>query len=171
MVVKMGGKPALLLGGLLVLGLLPIAFQDNPRILNILSLSLVWGVVVSAWDLSIGYARVWSFGHIAFFTIGAYTTALTIVHLGIPPGAGILLGGVVTAIVGILIGLLCLRLTGVYVALVTFGLHIVLPILISWRRDYTGGDPGLAGFPPLQLGQYIFSSSAPFSSYYIPRLG
>lgn len=167
MVVKMGKKPALLLGVLLVLGLLPIALQDNARILNILSLCLMWGVVASAWDLSIGYARVWSFGHIAFFVIGGYTIALMQVHLGIAPGAAILLGGVATAIVGIVIGLLCLRLTGVYIALVTFGLHIVLPILISWRRDFTGGDPGLAGFPPLQLGQYIFSSSYPLFSYYV----
>lgn len=167
MVVKMGKKPALLLGGLLVLGLLPIAFQDSPRILNTLSASLMWGVVASAWDLSIGYARVWSFGHLAFFAIGGYTTALTIVHLGIPPGAAILLGGVAAAITGILVGLLCLRLKGIYIALVTLGIHLVLPLLIMWRRDYTGGDPGLFGFPPLQLGQYILTNRAPFSSYYI----
>lgn len=167
MVVKMGKKPALLLGVLLVLGLLPIALQDNIGILNILSASLMWGVVVSAWDLSIGYARVWSFGQIAFFAIGGYTIALTIVHLGIPPGAAILLGGVVVAIFSILIGLLCLRLGGVYVALVTLGIHLVLPILINWARGFTGGATGLSGFPPLQLGQYIFSSSFPVFSYYV----
>jgi len=163
----MGKKSVLLVGGLLVLGLLPIAFYDNPRILNILSQVLIWGVVVSAWDLSIGFARVWSFGHIAIFAIGGYTTALTAVHLGIPPGTGILLGGAAGTIVGMLVGLLCLKLAGLYIAVVTLGIHLVLPFLIVWARDLTNAEIGLYGFPPLQLGQYIFSNRVPFFSYYI----
>lgn len=67
---KLGTKNALLLGGVLVLGLLPLALQGNARILNILSACLIWGVVAASWDLSMGYANVWSFGHIAFFVIG-----------------------------------------------------------------------------------------------------
>jgi branched-chain amino acid transport system permease protein len=167
MVVKTSKKQALLISVLLVLGFIPIAFQGNGRILNILTLCLMWGVVASAWDLSIGYANVWSFGHIAFFTIGGYMLALMTRYLGVPPPVAILAGGSVAAIVGILIGLPCLRLTGVYVALVTFGIHLVLPTLITQARDYTGGYQGLSGFPPFQLGPYIFSSGAPVSSYYI----
>jgi branched-chain amino acid transport system permease protein len=127
----------------------------------------MWGVVASAWDLSMGYANVWSFGHIAFFVIGGYTGAMTVMYLGIPPEAAIPLGGVAAAIIGILIGLPCLRLHGIYIAMVTFGVHLVLPTFILWQRDYTGGNPGLFGFAPLQLGQYTFSSSVPFFSYYI----
>jgi len=167
MVVKMSKKPALLLSVLLVLGLLPIALQGNARILNILSACLIWGVVASAWDLSIGYAHVWSFGHIAFFTIGGYTLALMTLHLGIPPAAAIPLGGVAAAIIGLLIALPCLRLHGIYIAMVTFGIHLVIPTFILRGRDYTYGATGLSGFAPLQLGQYTFSSSVPFFSYYI----
>lgn len=164
---KIGTKNALLLGAVLVLGLLPIALQGNARILNILSLCLMWGVVASAWDLSMGYANVWSFGHIAFFVIGGYTGAMAVMHLGIAPAAAIPLGGVAAAIIGILIALPCLRLHGIYIAMVTFGVHLVLSTFILWRRDLTGGNPGLFGFAPLQLGQYTFSSSVPFFSYYI----
>ena len=164
---KIGRKNALLLGVVLVLGLLPIALQGNARILSILIAALMWGVLASAWDLSMGYARVFSFGHIAFFTIGGYTAALTALHLGISPLAAISLGGVTAAIFGLLIGLLCLRLTGVYIAMVTFGLHMVLQTVIYWARDVTRGKSGLTGFAPLQLGQYILSPSYPVFSYYI----
>jgi len=164
---KIGRKNALLLGVVLVLGLLPIALQGNARILCILIAALMWGVLASAWDLSMGYARVFSFGHIAFFTIGGYTAALTALHLGISPLAAISLGGVTAAIFGLLIGLLCLRLTGVYIAMVTFGLHMVLQTVIYWARDVTRGKSGLTGFAPLQLGQYILSPSYPVFSYYI----
>ena len=164
---KIGRKNALLLGVVLVLGLLPIALQGNARILNVLIAALMWGVLASAWDLCMGYARVFSFGHLAFFTIGAYTAGLTARHLGIPPLAAIPLGGVTAAIFGLLIGLLCLRLRGVYIAMVTFGLHMVLQTVIIWGRDITGGKTGVTGFAPLQIGQYIFSPSYPFFSYYI----
>ena len=164
---RMGRKNALLLGAVLVLGLLPIALQGNAYVLNIMSACLIWGVVASSWDLSIGYANVWSFGHIAFFAIGGYTAALTGLYLGVPPAAAIPLGGVVAAIVGFLIALPCLRLHGIYIAMVTFGVHQVLGSFIQWGRDYTLGYGGLIGFAPLQLGQYTFSSSAPFFSYYV----
>jgi branched-chain amino acid transport system permease protein len=164
---KIGRKNALLLGVVLVLGLLPIALQGNVHILNILSASLIWGVVAAAWDLSIGYASVWSFGHIAFFVIGGYTGVMAVMYLGIPPEAAIPFGGVVAAIIGLLIGLPCLRLHGIYIAMVTFGIHLVLPTFILWGRDYTYGATGLSGFAPLQLGQYTFSSDVPFFSYYI----
>jgi branched-chain amino acid transport system permease protein len=164
---KIGRKNALLLGGVLLLALLPIAFRGNSYILNILAASLMWGVVASAWDLSIGYARIWSFGHIAFFVIGGYTGAMSVIYLGIPPAATILLGGLLAAAVGILIALPCLKLSGIYIAMVTFGVHLVLSTFILWGRDYTYGATGLASFTRLQLGQFIFSPQAPFASYYV----
>lgn len=167
MVAKMSKKSALYLTVVLVLGLLPIALQGSPRLLNLLSACLLWGVVAASWDLSIGYADVWSFGHIALFVIGGYTGAMAVMYLGIPPAAAIPLGGVAAAIVGLLIGLPCLRLHGIYVAMVTFGIHLVLPTFILWGRDYTKGATGLYGFAPLQLGQHTFSSNNPIFSYYI----
>ena len=158
---------ALLLGGVLLLALIPIAFRGNSYILNILAASLMWGVIASAWDLCIGYARIWSFGHIAFFVTGGYTGAMSVIYLGIPPAAAILLGGLLAAAVGVLIALPCLKLTGIYIAMVTFGVHLVLSTFILWGRDYTYGATGLASFTRLQLGQFIFSSQAPFASYYV----
>jgi branched-chain amino acid transport system permease protein len=160
-------KNAFMLGALLVLALLPLGLGGNAHVLNILSACLIWGVVASAWDLSIGYANVWSFGHIAFFVIGGYTGAMTVMYLGVPPEAAIPLGGVAAAVIGILIALPCLRLHGIYIAMVTFGVHLVLSTFILRFRDYTFGATGLSGFERIQLGQYVFSSSVPFFSYYV----
>jgi len=153
-------------GAIVVLCLLPVGLGDNTRIMNILALCLIWGVVAAAWDLSVGYAKVFSFGQIAFFTLGGYTLAMMTTYLGTSPPVAILAGGGLAAIVGILIGLLCLRLTGIYVALVTFGLHLVLPTLITYARDYTGGNFGLFGFAPLQLWGYTLSSHEAVPGYY-----
>ena len=153
-------------GAIVVMCLLPVGLGDNTRIMNVLALCLIWGVVAAAWDLSIGYARVFSFGQIAFFVIGGYTLAIMTTYLGISPPVAILAGGGLAAIVGILIGLPCLRLSGIYVALVTFGIHLVLPTLITRARDYTGGNFGLFGFTPLQLWGYTLSSHEAVPSYY-----
>jgi len=153
-------------GAIVVLCLLPVGLGDNTRIMNILTLCLIWGVVAAAWDLSVGYARVFSFGQIAFFAIGGYTLAMMTTYLGISPPVAILAGGGLAAIVGILIGLPCLRLTGIYVAIVTFGIHLVLPTLITQARDYTGGNFGLFGFAPLQLWGYTLSPHEAVPSYY-----
>jgi branched-chain amino acid transport system permease protein len=164
---KIGRQNVWLLGAILLLGLIPLALQNNVYILNILAACLMWGVVAASWDLSIGYANVWSFGHMAFFAIGGYTSAMMDLYLGVPPAAAIPIGGVVAAVIGFLIALPCLRLHGIYIAMVTFGVHQVLGTFIQWGRDYTLGYNGLVGFAPLQAGQYIFSSSAPLFSYYV----
>lgn len=160
-------KNAFMFGALLVLALLPLGLGGNAHVMNILSACLIWGVVASAWDLSIGYASVWSFGHIAFFVIGGYTGAMTVMYLGVPPEAAIPLGGVAAAAIGILIALPCLRLHGIYIAMVTFGVHLVLSTFILRFRDYTFGATGLSGFERIQLGQYVFASDVPFFSYYV----
>ena len=164
---RMTRNSALLLGGVVLLALIPVAFRSNSYILGIIAASLIWGVVASAWDLCIGYARIWSFGHIAFFVIGGYTEAMSVLYLGIPPAAAIPLGGLLAAAVGVLIALPCLKLSGIYIAMVTFGVHLVLSTFILWGRDYTYGATGLAGFARLQLGQFTFSSQTPFTSYYL----
>jgi len=150
-----------------LLALLPVAFRGNSYILGIITASLIWGVVASAWDLCIGYARIWSFGHIAFFVIGGYTQAMSVIYLGVPPAAAVILGGLLAAAVGMLIALPCLKLSGIYIAMVTFGVHLILSTFILWGRDYTYGATGLAGFARIHIGEFIFATQAPFSSYYL----
>ncbi len=152
------------LASVLLLLSLPLILPDNPYIIHILILSFIWGVVASAWNLIVGYANVFSFGQIAFFAIAGYTSAMVSIYLGVSPWLAILAGAGAATLVGIAIGLVCLRLRGIYIALATLALHLTLPTLLSQGKIYgTGGTRGLAGVPPLQLGGYTFG---PISYYY-----
>ncbi len=153
-----------------VVSLLPIFLHNNQVIMHILIMSLIWGVVVAAWDLILGFAGIFTFGQVAFFVIGAYTSGMLTTHLGISPWLGILIGGIVVGLIGVLIGLPCLRLKGTYIALVTFALHMILtPLFLSnvGRAMGTGGSLGLLHIPPLQLGGYTFSAFDKVPWFYV----
>jgi branched-chain amino acid transport system permease protein len=162
------------LASLVVLLVLPIFLGNNPYIMYILILCLIWAVVAAAWDLIMGYGGVFSFGQVAFFAIGAYTTALLTktgpktLDIGISPWLGLLLGGVVAAVVGILIALPCLRLRGIYPALVTFALHeTLIPLILLGEPIGTGGVGSCVNIPPFQLGGYTFTPLDRVPSYYV----
>lgn len=141
----------------LLLLIMPAIFHDKSYIMHTFTLCLIWGVVASAWNLMLGYAAIFSFGNIAFFTFGAYASAMLSMQLGISPWLGMLAGGAIAAIVGVGIGLPCLRLRGIYIAVVTLGLHLMLPTLIHQGREYgTGSRDGLSNIPPLYFGGYTF---------------
>ena len=168
MVTKLSEKSYFFLGSLVFFSLLPIVLGGNRPIMHLLVLGFIWGVVAAAWDLIMGYARVLSFGQIAFFALGGYTSALLTVHLGISPWLGILAGGGLAAVIGILIGLPCLRLRGIYVGMVTFAIHLVLPTLMVAGRPFgTGGSYGLTGITPLYIGEYTFSKLEMLPWYYV----
>ena len=168
MVTKLRPKSYFFLGSLVLLSLLPLAVGDNRTIMHLLVLGFIWGVVAAAWDLIMGYARVLSFGQIAFFAIGGFTSAILTERLGISPWLGILAGGGLTAAIGILIGLPCLRLRGIYVAIVTFAVHLVLPTLLTAGAAIgTGGSRGLTGLAPLYVGAYTFSRLEMVPWYYV----
>ncbi|NLS44649.1 MAG: branched-chain amino acid ABC transporter permease [Firmicutes bacterium] len=134
----------------------PFFFRDSRRVMHILTMCLIWGMVAESWNLILGYASVFSFGQLGFVAIGAYTSAMLSVHLGISPWIGLIAAGVAAGIVGALIGLPCLKLHGIYVGIVTFGISLVMPTLIVWGgqpgyKNLTGGTFGLAGLKAYQL--------------------
>ena len=115
---------------------------------------LVLGLAAMSFNLLLGFTGVMSFGHAAYFGLGAYGAGLTLKYVAASTPlamlAGILLGG----LAGTLFGLLIVRRRGVYFAMVTvaFG-QIAFYIAYSWN-DLTGGYDGLRGFSraPLHLG-------------------
>lgn len=142
---------------IVLLLVLPAIFHDKSYVMYIFTLCLIWAVVAAAWDLMLGYAAIFSFGNIAFFTIGAYASAMLSLQLGISPWLGMLVGGIAATVVGVGIGLPCLRLKGIYIAVVTLGIHLILPTLLEQGRQFgTGSTHGLTMIPPLYLGGYTF---------------
>jgi branched-chain amino acid transport system permease protein len=153
-----------------VLALLPLGIAGNAFVMQILILALVYGVVGSSWDLIMGYAGVFTFAQVALFGIGAYTTAILTTAHGLSPWLGILAGSMVAGIVGVLLGLPCLRLKGSYVALLTFGLHMLFAaFLVSSLgvRLGTGGSMGIIGIPPLSLFGHPFNPLQLGPWYYV----
>ncbi|MFC2028819.1 branched-chain amino acid ABC transporter permease [Chloroflexota bacterium] len=161
------------IGILILLFILPIFFHGNNRIMNILTLCLIWGVVAASWDLILGYANLFSFGHLSFFVIGGYASGLLSEYFGLSPWLGYIAGGIAASIIGFLIGIPCLRLQGMYLAIVTFSLNFVLPTLIVWAGPgkfdnfSTGGSWGLTRIPAPSLFGYVFTRQEMVPWYYL----
>jgi branched-chain amino acid transport system permease protein len=153
--------------GLVALAALgPVVGQNY--LLHVLILCFVWSMVVSSWDLVMGFLGVVNFAQLVFFAIGAYASAMMSIGLGVPPLAAILISGMIVACVGMLIGLPCLRLRGEYVALFTFAVHLALPSMIRQGRPIgTGGSTGLMGIPPLQIGDFTLYTINKLPWYYL----
>lgn len=153
-----------------VLGILPIFVNDNLAIMTLLTMTIIYGVVAVNWDLMMGYAGIFTFANVAFFVIGGYASAIISMNMGLSPWLTIPIGGAITAGIGVLIGLPCLRLKGAYVALITFALHMILePFLKSdiGRAIGTGGAQGLISIPALSVGGYTFTSLQPVPWFYV----
>jgi len=118
---------------------------------------LVMGLVAMALNFLLGFTGVMSFGHAAYFGLGAYGTGLALRDLSNSTMLGVLAGILLGGIAGTLLGTLIARRRGVYFAMVTiaFG-QIFYYIAYSWN-DLTGGYDGLRGFSrqPLKLGPLI----------------
>jgi branched-chain amino acid transport system permease protein len=92
-----------------------------------------------------GYSGQISLGHGAFMAIGGYTTAILCVDHGFRPIWTIPLAGLVAGASGLLVGIPALRLTGIYLAIVTFGIAISVPQLLKKFEGFTGGTTGKYG--------------------------
>jgi len=168
--VRMDKEGSILLVLLAVLLLLPTYFHGNQYIMHILIMCLIYSVVAVAWNFILGYAGIFTFGQFGFFAVGAYASGMLTLSLGIPVPLGILIAGLITAGIGALIALPCLRLTGAYIALVTFAFHLILVPLINsdlGRAMGTGATRGLLSIPTLVVGSYSFSVADKLPWYYV----
>ena len=98
-----------------------------------------------------GYTGVLSFGHAAYFGLGAYGAAMTIRYLVPSTGLGIVVGIVVGTVAAAIIGPLIIRLRGVYFAMVTIAFGQVFYFIAFRWNNVTGGDDGLTGWTRLPL--------------------
>jgi branched-chain amino acid transport system permease protein len=122
--------------------LLVIAHEVNIDYLFFASYTILQFVVLAtAWNILGGYCGYVNFGSAAFFALGAYSTVFTYNAFPVPIPVSMLLGAVVSGIVGLGTGYLTLRLRGSFFAIATLALAVVLQTLIvNW--DYVGGSRG-----------------------------
>jgi ABC-type branched-subunit amino acid transport system ATPase component/ABC-type branched-subunit amino acid transport system permease subunit len=97
-----------------------------------MTLVLVWACFGLSWNIFSGYTGLVSFGHAAFFGIGAYTTALGQIYFDISPWFLIPIAGVLGGLAGLLIGLPTFRLRGVYFALAMLAYPLAMLYIFEW---------------------------------------
>ena len=97
-----------------------------------MTLVLIWATMGLGWNMLSGYSGMISFGHAAFFGLGAYTTTIAFVKFGITPWLGIPLGVLVGVIAGVLIGIPTFRLRGHYFALSMLAYPLAMLYVFEW---------------------------------------
>ncbi len=118
---------------LILLILFPFAFP-KPFPQHVMILVFMFGMTGVAWNIMGGYAGMFSFGQVAFFGIGAYTSSFLLITYHINPWLGLVVGGLIAALVGAAIGYPCSNLRGHYFAIasIAFG-EIVRTHFNNWK--------------------------------------
>lgn len=134
--------------------------------LHVLTLVLFWTTLGAAWNVIGGLAGQVSFGHAALVGVGAYTTMILYLKLGIAPWWGVAAGGAAAALVSVPIGLLCFRLRGPYFSLATLAVAELVRLVALNFEALTNGAQGflITALPPLRAGGVAvnWESKAPF---------
>ncbi|GAA3926143.1 branched-chain amino acid ABC transporter permease [Actinomadura viridis] len=155
---RLAGRPVLLAAGLVAALVLPWVVYP-PVALDI----ACWALFAAAVDLLLGFTGLLSFGHAAFWGGSAYCTGLIALHTGLPFPVAIIGGAAFAAALAVPIGLLSVRLRGIYFAMVTLAFAQMVYFVANQWRDVTGGENGLQGIPRELFGLDL---SEPFYFYY-----
>jgi len=149
---------ALALAGI---ALYPLVHGDM-YIMHIMILFFIWSVVASNWNLLMGVAGITSLGNIGFLAVGGYVSGILAKQFGWSPWACMFLGGIgAMVIVTLLVGLPALRLSGIYIALLSLIFADTLPTVLTQTRAITGGAMGLHDIPP------FFAEITRVQAYYV----
>jgi branched-chain amino acid transport system permease protein len=107
---------------------------------------LCFALFACAFNLLIGYVGLLSFGHAAYFGMGAYITGYASKAWGVPPELAILMGGAMGALLGLPFGWLAIRRAGIYFAMITLALA-QMAYFFALQAPFTGGEDGIQAIP------------------------
>jgi branched-chain amino acid transport system permease protein len=132
---------------------LPLFVRSGYIVGHVFTVMIISALYASSWNL-LAYSGQASLGHAAFLGIGGFASALLAIRLGLPPIVGLFLGGLLSAGIGFLVGLACVRLKAWFLAMVTFGFAVIIVTIFSQFDSVFGGMIGFAtptfvpqGFP------------------------
>ena len=131
----------------------------NPYYSGILTMVCINVILAVSLNLATGFLGQLVLGHAGFMSVGAYSAALFTMDSGLPTVVSfplaLLVGGIVAAAFGVIIGVPALRLKGDYLAILTLGFGEIIRVLIL-AMPFTGGAAGLSGIPLLTTFTYVF---------------
>lgn len=134
---------------------------------HILIMIFIYGLVAASWDLSLGFAGIFNFGHLALFGIGLYAYGILTTIAHVDPWIAFAAAGLAAALAAVLVSVPILRLKGIYIVLVTFGFsQLVMTIIIS-QSWMTGGTLGMVRIPTLPLFGHNLIRDGKLGYYYM----
>jgi branched-chain amino acid transport system permease protein len=147
----MRGSRPFLVEALTAIGLIlaPIVLPHLGFAPNTVNRILVWGIFGIGFDILFGYTGLLSFGQSAFYGTGGFVAAYLLTQMGFPDVMiALIIGTIAAGVVGYLVGLIALRRTGIYFAMITVAIaEVFFFVEFSPLSDYTGGENGLPGVP------------------------
>src|SRR5215203_5797200 len=151
-----------IIAALAIAALVPFVVRDE-YLMHLGILMLFSITLATSFNLIVGYIGEFPLGHTAFLGIGAYTAALFATSFGLPMYLTVLIGGILSAAAGLLIGAITLRLRGPFFVIVTLCFAEVLRLVANNWVGLTNGPMGISGIPKpswindySMLGQKIF---------------
>lgn len=143
-------------------------FLKNKFYMNIVIMVIFYAALSGSWNILAGYAGQLSLGHSIFFGLGAYTSTLLLVKMGVSPWLGIIAALIMSMAVGALIGYPAFRLKGPFFTLATLAFSEVIRYIASFWKELTNGAMGInIPFKP-GLATMMFRTKEP---YYFIALG
>ena len=116
-------------------------------------------ILASSLNLATGYLGQLTLGHAGFMSVGAYVSALCSIHLELPFIASPLMGAIIAAIIGVIIGIPTLRLKGDYLCIITLAFNEIIRVIMV-NLSITNGSKGLVGIPRSTNFAIVFFSAA-----------
>ncbi|MBN9600461.1 MAG: branched-chain amino acid ABC transporter ATP-binding protein/permease [Afipia sp.] len=138
---------------------------------NTVNRILVWGLFGIGFDILFGFTGLLSFGQSALYGTGGFVAAYLLTQAGFPHVVtALFIGMIASAVVGYLVGLIALRRTGIYFAMITVAIaEVFFFVEFNPLADWTGGENGLPGVPSpsfdLGFAQFHFSSGWPLYGF------
>lgn len=117
---------------------------------------VIFSIAALGFNILLGYAGQISLGHAAFMGIGGYLSAFLTMEMNFPFVISILLAGLVPMIIGLLLGLVALRLEKLYLAIATLGLGVTIQNIFFEWSGFTGGHSGMRGIPSPEILGFTF---------------
>ncbi len=125
-----------------ILGLAVFSTIENEFYIRLLTTALMYGALAMAFDFTSGYINIVNFGFAAFWGLGAYTTGCLAYHLGWNPWQGLPFAVLAAAALGLMLGLLTIRLGGIFAACMTWFVAMAMLSVSSNWVTMTRGPPG-----------------------------
>ena len=154
--------------GLLSLLLLLLTFTPlamNNYYLDVLTIAGIYTLLALGLNIVVGLAGLLDLGYVGFYAVGAYSYGILNTGFGVSFWPALVIGALLSAVFGILLGIITLRLRGDYLAIVTLGFLMILHLILNNWDELTHGPNGILGIDPPSVGRFVFSE--PIHFYYL----